>query len=42
MTKKRKIVFAVSVSLTVFIASVFISGAMVCRKIFGRKYISVN
>lgn len=42
MTKKRKVILAVSVSLTVILAGAVISGAVVCRKIFGRKYISVN
>lgn len=42
MTKKGKIILAVSVSLAVVIAGAFISGAVLCRKIFRRRYISVN
>lgn len=42
MTKKGKIVLAVSIPLAVLFTGAVIAGAVICRKIFGKKYISVN
>lgn len=42
MTKKGKIVLAVSVStVTILIGSVAV-GAMICKKIYEKKYFSAN
>ncbi len=42
MTKKGKIILAVFIPLTVFFTSTVIVGIVICGKIFGKKYISVN
>lgn len=42
MTKKGKIVLAVSVSLTVVAVSAAAASFVVCKRIYEKKYFSVN
>lgn len=42
MTKKGKIILAVFIPLAVFFMGAVIAGTVICGKIFGKKYISVN
>lgn len=42
MTKKDKIILAASVSTAVILIGTVAFGAVICRKIYEKKYFSVN